>query len=72
MEAKFFGPFRMLHPVGKQAYKPELPKKWRIHDVFHVSLLKQDTTKKERVDDENMKKLDASDEREGEYKVEVI
>ena len=41
----------MLYPVGKQAYKLELPKKWRIHDVFHVSLLEQDTTKKGRVND---------------------
>ena len=38
----------MLHPVGKQAYKLELPKKWRIHDVFHVSLLEQNTTRKKR------------------------
>ena len=27
LEAKFFGPFRVRHPVGKQAYNLELPKK---------------------------------------------
>ena len=27
LEAKSFGPFRVLHPVGKQTYKLELPKK---------------------------------------------
>ena len=26
LEAKFFGPFRVLHPVGKQVYNLELPK----------------------------------------------
>ena len=39
LEVKFFGLFRVFHPVGKQVYKLELPKKWKIHDVFHVSLL---------------------------------
>ena len=38
LEFKFFGPFRVLHPVKKQAYKLELPKRWKIHHVFHVSL----------------------------------
>ena len=51
LEAKFLGPFQVLYPVGKQAYKLELPKKWRIYDVFHVSLLEQDTTKKGQVND---------------------
>ncbi len=50
LESKFFGPFRVLHAVGKQAYKLELPTKWKIHDVFHVSLLEQDTTRKGQVD----------------------
>ena len=69
LEAKFFGLFQVLHPVGKQVYKLELPKKWKIHDVFHVSLLEQDTTRKGRVDEENVEELD---EDGGEYKVEAI
>ena len=69
LEAKFFGPFRILHPVGKQAYKIELPKKWRIHDVFHVSLLEQDTTRKGRVEDTQLA-LEAGDDN-GEYEVEA-
>ena len=71
LKAKFFGPFRVLHPIGKQAYKLELPKKWRIHDVFHVSLLEQDTTRKGRVHEENAEELDAGDN-SGEYEVEAI
>ena len=39
LEAKFLGLFWVLHLVGKQAYKLKLPKKWRIHHVFYVSLL---------------------------------
>ena len=69
LEAKFFGPFQVLHPVGKQAYKLKLPKRWRIHDVFHVSLLEQDTTRKERVD-EQVTELEAGDSEE--YEVEAI
>ena len=73
LEAKFFGPFRVLHPVGKQAYKLELPRKWRIHDVFHVSLLEQDTTRKGRVDEEVRQiEFDAGDDESGEYEVEAI
>ena len=72
LEAKFFEPFRVLHPVGKQAYKLELPKKWRIYDVFHVSLLEQDTTRKGRVHEDNLEELDAGDNDSGEYEVEAI
>ena len=47
----FFGLFQVLHSVGNQAYRFELPKKLRIYDVFHISLLKYDITKKGRVDE---------------------
>ncbi len=50
LESKFFGPFQVLYAIGKQAYKLELSIKWKIHDVFHVSLLEQNTTWKRRVD----------------------
>ena len=65
LEFKFFGPFRVLHPVEKQAYKLELPKRWRIHDVFHVSLLEQDTTRKGRVDEKTLQ-LEFEEDRGGE------
>ncbi len=72
LEAKFFGPFRVLHPVGKQAYKIELAKKSGIHDVFYVSLLEQDTTRKGRVD-ETISRLEFETDGKGEeYEVEAI
>ena len=73
LEAKFFGPFQILHPVGKQAYKLDLPTKWKIHDVFHVSLLEQDTTRKGRMNElfpEPEPEFDAGDNKE--YEVEAI
>ena len=49
----------------------QLPRKLRIHNVFHMSLLEQDTTRKGRMD-ENATELDAGDDEGGEYKVETI
>ena len=68
LEAKLFGPFQVLHPIGKQTYKLELPKKWRIHDIFYMSILEQDTKRKGR-------KFIVPDFQPGddkEYKVEAI
>ncbi len=50
LKNKFFGLFQVFHKVEKQAYKQELPTNWKIYNVFHVLLLKQDITKKRRVD----------------------
>ena len=43
---KFFDLFQILHPVRKQMYKLDFSTKWKIHDVFHVLLLEQITTRK--------------------------
>ena len=60
----------MVQPVWKQAYKLELPRKWKIYDVFHVSLLEQDITRKGQVDKEFKMELKASNDIE--YEMEAI
>ena len=73
LEAKFFGLFQILHPVGKQIYKLDLPTKWKIHDVFHMLLLEQDISRKGRINElfpEPEPEFDADDNKE--YKVEAI
>ena len=68
LEAKFFGPFWVLYLVGKQAYKLELPRNWRIHDIFHVSPLEQDTTRKWQ--EFSVPEFEPGDDKE--YKVKAI
>ena len=39
LEAKFFGLLQVLYPFMKQVYKLKLSRKWKIHNIFHMSLL---------------------------------
>jgi hypothetical protein len=39
LRAKQFGPFPVICIVGQTSYQLELPPQWKIHDIFHASLL---------------------------------
>ena len=41
LQRKLCGPYKILERIGTQAYRLKLPDSWRIHPVFHISLLKQ-------------------------------
>ena len=46
--------------------------RWRIHDVFHLSLLEQGTTRKGRVDEKTLLLEFEDNSEDKEYEVEAI
>ena len=40
MKLKREGPFRITEVLGPLTYRLQLPTSWRIHNVFHATLLK--------------------------------
>ena len=40
LQRRFVGPFEIIKKISRVAYELQLPEKWKMHPVFHVSLLK--------------------------------
>ncbi len=70
MKISFSDPFKSFI----EAYKLELHTKWKIHDVFYISLLEQNTIRKRRVNEktlpESEKEFEVEDNKK--YKLEAI
>ena len=47
LEWKFFESFKIFDTIENQVYRINIFKRWRIHNVFHVSLLKKVKVKRE-------------------------
>ena len=65
------GPFTIAEVLGPVTYKLNLPKKWRIHPVFHVALLTAYQTTKEHSPDLPRPSPELVENKE-EYEVEAI
>ena len=41
LKKRFMGPFKIQERIGQQAYGLLLPETWKVHPVFHISLLQE-------------------------------
>ena len=40
LRARYYGPYQITQKINDQAYRLDLPNHLKVHNVFHVSLLK--------------------------------
>lgn len=71
-ENKFFDPFQVFYLVKNYAYKLKLPTKQKIYNIFYISLLEQNITRKRQVNklSEPEKEFETEDNKK--YKVKTI
>ncbi|KAJ5139112.1 uncharacterized protein N7515_003960 [Penicillium bovifimosum] len=71
LSPRWIGPFKVLKPIGSQAYQLALPEKYsRLHNVFHVSLLEPWHESHKRDGDNSLPLPDLEDEED--YEVEEV
>ena len=71
LQKRFVGPFQVIETIGQQAYRLSLPETWKIHSVFHVSLLKQYNSA-ELQEDQPVSQDDVPEVEEPYYEIEKI
>ena len=71
LQKRFVGPFRVIETIGEQAYRLALPDDWRIHPVFHVSLLR-DWKAADVQEDQPVSQEDAPEVEEPFWEIEKI
>ena len=75
LDAKRTGPFKITEKIGSVAYRLQLPLSWKIHPVFHVSLLRPAVINEQLhpdVIDDNLRPPPDIIDDEEEYEVETI
>ena len=63
LSPRYFGPFEVLQKIGTVAYKLMLPPNSKVHNVFHVSLLKKKIGNQSKVQAHLPPSLDPSNPR---------
>ena len=71
LKRRFIGPFFVVRQVGPVAYELDLPQTWKIHNIFHVSLLRPFRTSSwSQPEVQSQTEVDIEDDRE--YEVERL